>query len=125
MVVIGLILVGAITGLLSGLLGIGGGVILVPGLVLVLGVPIHTAMGISLLVIVPTALGGILKYYSTGTLEIGTAMIVAASAMLTSYLGASLAVHLPADVLRKIFGVFLILMGLQVYFDLTRKILGR
>ena len=78
---IGFILTGLSAGFVAGLLGVGGGVILVPALIFVLGVSIHSAIGISLAVIVPTAFTGAFKHFLSGNVDLKVAAIVAVFAI--------------------------------------------
>lgn len=111
--VVSLLLIGAVAGFSSGLLGIGGGVIYVPALLFVLGCSIHTAIGISLAVIVPTALVAVLKHGATENIDLTVALIVTAGGVVGALAGASLAHAVPALLLKRIFGVFLLLLGMN------------
>ena len=117
-----LLTIGLVAGFASGLLGIGGGVILVPALVLVLKLNIHQAITISLAAIVPIALSGFLKHYSSGEMPIKIALLVAAGGIIGSLVGASVAHMIPAETLKKIFGVVMILIGLNILFGWTNSV---
>ncbi|WKZ57370.1 MAG: sulfite exporter TauE/SafE family protein [Bdellovibrionota bacterium] len=106
-------LIGLVAGVTSGLFGVGGGVIIVPGLMLLLGLSVHMAIGISLAVIIPTAMIGTLRHWQAGNVDLSIAFFLALGAIVGGYLGASLAVALPAVTLKKIFGAFLIVLGLH------------
>ena len=108
------IMVGFLAGITSGLLGIGGGVIFVPALVVFLRFGIHEAIGTSLAVIIPTACAGLLKHYSGGNVDLRYAVLLSVFAVTGGYLGAGIAIWLPGQTLKRVFGVFLIGMG--VYF---------
>ena len=114
-----LLLIGLASGFLSGLLGVGGGIIIVPALVLLAGLAPHKAIGISLAVIVPAALSGVIKHHFSGNVEWGIALMIAAGAVVGGYSGATAASHVPGDILRRVFGVFLILIGLNMFFGKT------
>ena len=86
-----LIIIGVCAGIISGLLGLGGGVFLVPALLLFLDMSIHKAIGISLAVIVPTALSGALKHYHLGNVDLRVAALVAVGGIVGGFLGAILA----------------------------------
>ena len=122
---LGLLLTGLSAGILSGLFGVGGGVILVPALLFVTGISIHQAIGVSLAVIVPTALTGVLKHYQLGNVDLKLAALVAVGGILGSLIGAYLASVLPAEALKKAFGVFLIFVGLNVVFGWTGSLATR
>jgi hypothetical protein len=117
--IIQLLLLGLITGFLSGLLGIGGGVVMIPALIMVAGLSIREAMGISLLAIIPTALVGFLKSYSAGFVDIRTSLIIASTSVVGAYCGSTAMGMLSTKSLRTIFGVFLIVIGLNILFDWT------
>ena len=123
MIYIWLSVLGLSAGLLGGALGVGGGVIFVPGLVYLLGIPIHKAVGISLAAIAPSALAGALKNYGAGNVDLAVAAVLAGAAILGSLLGVSVAHALPAYTLRKVFGVFLIFVGLNSLFDWTGSLM--
>ena len=124
-----LILLGFVAGVISGLLGIGGGVVLVPALLFLERLSIHQAMGISLAVIVPTAFAGVARYYAAGNVKLDVALMVAVGGVSGGVLGASFANMLPAHLLKKIFGVFLIVIGCNILFgwsaSLSEKIASR
>jgi uncharacterized membrane protein YfcA len=117
--IIQLLLLGFVTGFLSGLLGIGGGVVMIPALIMVARLSIREAMGISLLAIIPTALVGFLKSYSAGFVDIRTSLIIASTAVIGAYFGSTVMGMLSTKSLRTIFGVFLIVIGLNILFDWT------
>lgn len=119
---INLVIVGVVAGVLSGLLGIGGGVILVPALLLLVRLTIHEAIGVSLAVIVPTALAGVLRHYCAGNVDLKLAALVAVGGIVGGLIGASLANYLPAQTLKKIFAVFLIIIGLNILFGWTSSL---
>jgi len=103
-----IITIGLITGLINGLLGVGGGTILIPAMVLLLGVCQHEAHGTSLMVIFPTATASAIIYYLHGHVDWRLAALVAGGGIVGGYLGAKLMEHLPDRLLRKVFAVFLI-----------------
>jgi hypothetical protein len=110
-------LIGLVSGVTSGLFGVGGGIIMVPAMLLLLSQPIRDikqAIGTSLVVIIPTALIGSAKHFTQGNVEWRTALALVPLAILGGYLGAWLTTHIPADNLKRAFGVFLILVGLRL-----------
>ena len=117
-----LFVLGIVAGIISGLLGIGGGVLLVPALVLIARVEIHIAIGVSLAVIVPTALVGVLKHYSLGNVEFATAITVAIGGMIGAYLGASYASSISEANLKRMFGVLLLVLGFNMIFGWSASI---
>ena len=107
--------IGVVVGTLSALLGIGGGVLLVPVLVMVWAYDMHTAVGTSLVVVFAAALAGTIRHYSFANVNLPVGLVIASGAMLGSYfIGAPLAEATPADLLKKIFGIVMILVGLQM-----------
>ena len=110
-----LLIAGLVSGLSSGLLGIGGGVITVPVLVLLLGVEPKVAVGTSLFVIVPTALVGTFVHYRAQNIHFSYGLTYLIIAMIGSFVGAHLANVLPANVLRKLFAVLMFVMAIKMF----------
>jgi len=111
---VGFVGVGAVVGLLSGLLGIGGGTIVVPALVILFGMSQYTGQGTSLVVMVPVALMGAYTYGAQKHLHLGAALAIAAGGIVTARLGATIAQSLPENVLRYIFALFLVVIAAQM-----------
>jgi uncharacterized membrane protein YfcA len=105
--------VGALAGVLSGALGIGGGVIMVPALVLVMGVGQQTAQGTSLLVIIPTAISGAYSHYRHGLLRERLTLAVGVVGGAGAVLGSYLALHLDRGWLQRIFAIYLLFVGVR------------
>jgi uncharacterized membrane protein YfcA len=111
------ILLGLIAGILSGLIGIGGGVIIVPALVFLFGLTQQQAQGTTLALLVPPI--GILAawtYYRQGYVDIKIAAFICAGFFFGSLFGAKIATGLPNVVLEKIFGVALLLIAIKMIF---------
>ncbi|MFW6126275.1 MAG: TSUP family transporter [Chloroflexota bacterium] len=108
------IAIGLAAGVLGGMLGIGGGAILVPGMVLLLGATQHAAQGISLLVITLTAMVGAITHYHQHTVKIRVALLIIPAAVLFSFLGGMLADMLNASLLSDVWGAVLILVGIAM-----------
>lgn len=108
-----LLIAGAFTGFLSGMMGVGGGLIMVPVMVLIVGLNQHTAQGTSLLVMVPTGAIGALTHWKLGHVswEIVPGLIIGVLA--GAYLGAEFAHFLPETQLRLIFVAFMALMSVR------------
>jgi uncharacterized membrane protein YfcA len=102
---------GCVVGFLSGLMGVGGGTILVPILTLLFGVEQHHAQGISLFMVIPTAMSGAWTHYKLGHVEKKVVPPVAAASVVSAIAAAALANKLPAQVLKICFGVLLIWIG--------------
>jgi uncharacterized membrane protein YfcA len=108
---------GFIAGMLSGLLGVGGGIVLVPLMVTYLGVAQHTAHGTSLAVIVPTALVGSIVYGFNGNINVTPALNLAVGSIIGASLSARWMKNIPAKQLKQLFGVFLVLVGIRMIFS--------
>jgi uncharacterized protein len=112
-----LIGVGAAAGVLAGLLGVGGGILLVPFLVLAVGMTQHEAEATSLLVILPTAVAASVALRRRGVGDLPIALVIGMVGALGAVVGALLALSLPADVLRAVFAVLLAVAGLRLIRD--------
>ncbi|MDT8901384.1 sulfite exporter TauE/SafE family protein [Anaeroselena agilis] len=106
--------VGFAVGSLSGLLGIGGGVFMVPIMVTYFAFSQHIAQATSLAVVVPTGMVGALVYGLHGNLDLGITLNIVVGSMLGASVGARLAKKLPAAQLKKLFGIMLILAGVRM-----------
>lgn len=111
-----LVLIGLFAGFLSGLLGIGGGILLVPILHALYGLDMKMAIGTSLFAIVPTAVAGTVSHYLAEHIDLSLALPVAAGAVLGAVLGAWATSVLDAKTLRQIFGLFLFFVALHFLF---------
>ncbi len=105
---------GLIAGILSGLLGVGGGIVLVPIMVTYLGITQHIAHGTSLAVIVPTALAGSIVYGLSGNINLTPALNLAIGSIIGASFGARWMKKIPAKQLKQLFGVFLIIVGIRM-----------
>jgi uncharacterized membrane protein YfcA len=104
-----LALVGFFAGVLSGLVGVGGGVIIVPCLVLFLGFSQQSAQGTSLgLLLLPVGIFAVINYYNKGYIDIKVVLIMSIAFIAGGWLGSKLALQLSQEALRKIFAVVLI-----------------
>ncbi len=113
-----LVVIGIITGFMAGMLGIGGAVIMIPALVLFLGLTQQGAQGTSLAVMLPPI--GVLaayNYYKAGQVNIKFALILAAAFIVGSYFGSKLAINISQPVLKKIFGILLLLIAAKMLFS--------
>ena len=104
------ILSGLLSGIISGM-GIGGGTVLIPALTMFLGINQHIAQGVNLLYFIPTAIIALIIHKKNKVLEIKTAIPVIMFGILGASLGAFVALKINSDLLRKLFGIFLSLMG--------------
>ena len=112
-----LVAVGAAAGVLAGFLGVGGGVLLVPFLVLALGMTQHEAEATSLLVILPTAIAASIALRLRGVGDLPAALGIGLVGAVGAAAGALLALELPGSVLRWFFAVLLALVGLRLIRD--------
>ena len=112
-----LILLGLVAGVTSGMVGIGGGIILVPALVFLFGMSQHHAQGTTLALMVPPI--GIIAawtYWRQGYVDFRVAGLICAGFLLGSIFGARLSIGISDNVLQKIFGTFLLLLSLKILF---------
>lgn len=101
-------------GILSGLMGVGGGVFLVPAMVLLLGIAQQEAQGISLAVVVPTAIVGAYTCLRRGSVATTYVPWLAVPSVVTAVIGAVIAHYLPAAMLKQLFGILLLVVGGQL-----------
>lgn len=114
---IGLLLIGLAAGIMSGLLGIGGATIIVPALVYLYHTTQHVAQGTALgAMLLPVGILAALKYWQAGNLNIKFSLIIALAFLIGGYFGAQIAQPLSEPVLRKIFGLFMLIIALQMIF---------
>lgn len=110
-----LLLIGLAAGFLGGLVGIGGGVLIVPALVLLLGLSQHLAQGISLaMILFPVGILGVINYYKNGYVDLRYAGLLAIGFFAGSYLGSKFSLNLPQDTVKKIFAVVMILLSIKL-----------
>jgi len=115
-----LVAFGALTGVASGLLGVGGGTLLVPFLTLAVGMSQHAAEATSLLVILPTAIAGTLALRRRGVGNARLAVRFGVVGSIGAVLGALLALALPATTLRLVFAGFVAVVGVRLIRDGVR-----
>jgi uncharacterized membrane protein YfcA len=109
--------VGLAAGLLSGLFGIGGGIIIVPALLYVARLPILTATGTSLgALLLPVGLLGALEYYRNGHLEVRASLLLAVGLFLGAWFGARFAQTLSPLLLKRAFAAFLMVVAVRMWF---------
>lgn len=117
-----LLLIGLAAGLLGGIVGVGGGIIIVPALVYFLGFNQHTAQGTSLgLIMLPVGILGFLQYYNSCA-KAGTPInfyvigIIAIAFVIGSFFGSKIALSVSQDVLKKCFAALLIIVAIKMLF---------
>ena len=113
-----LIAIGLVAGTLGGMVGLGGGIILIPALILIMKLDQQTAQGTSIAIMLPPiGLFAVYNYYKAGYVNIKYAMIIAAAFMVGGYLGSSIALKISADLMRKIFSILLVVIAIKMFFS--------
>lgn len=111
------LLIGLAAGVLGGMFGIGGGIIIVPALILFARYAPHTATGTSLAVfLLPVAALGAYAHYKAGNVRVGPALAIAAGVFLGGYVGARLTAHMSPLALKRAFAVLLALVAARMWF---------
>ena len=111
------ILIGVAAGMLSGLVGVGGGLIIVPALVYFVGLSQHSAQGTSLgLILLPVGILGVLTYYKQGHIDIKIVSLLAIGFIAGSYFGSKIALSLSQETVKKFFAVLMILVAVKMIF---------
>ncbi|MBW4437723.1 MAG: sulfite exporter TauE/SafE family protein [Pleurocapsa minor GSE-CHR-MK-17-07R] len=109
-----LLIVGLVAGVISGMFGVGGGIVIVPALVGLLKFDQKLAVGTSLgALLLPVSAGAVISYYSEGLLNIGAAALVAIGLAGGAFLGARIALGLPGATIKRLYGIFLLVVGLR------------
>ena len=112
-----LVIIGLCAGILSGLVGVGGGVIMVPLFVLLLGLTQHNAQGMSLAVMLPpVTFLAVYNYHKAGEVNWKLALIASAVFIVGGFLGSKLALKIDQLLLKKIFGVFMLIIAIKLMF---------
>ena len=113
-----LIVIGLLAGILSGLVGVGGGILMIPLLIMFLGLTQHEAQGTALFAMLPPI--GILaamNYYKEGFVKWEYAAIIALTFVVGVYFGSKLAISLPEQTVRKVFGVIMLIGAIKLIFS--------
>ena len=112
-----LLAVGLAAGFLSGMVGIGGGIIIVPVLVYFLGFTQHQAQGTTLFMfLLPIGILGVMNYHKQGYVDYKTALIICSTFVFGSYFGSKLSISLDQKTVKQIFGAIIILLGAKMLF---------
>ncbi|MCO5316093.1 MAG: sulfite exporter TauE/SafE family protein [Solirubrobacterales bacterium] len=112
-----LVAFGVMSGTLAGLLGVGGGIFMVPFLVLAVGLTQQEAQATSLLVVLPTAVVATWSLHRSGVVDLRKALKIGLSGIVGSVAGAALALHLPGQVLKICFAILLVIVGVKLLRD--------
>jgi uncharacterized protein len=111
------LVLGLAAGILGGFVGVGGGVLIVPALVLLLGFEQHMAVGTSLgALLPPVGILGAYEYYRHGQLNVTYALLLGIGLLIGAYIGAVYAVKMPALALRRVFAIFLLVTSIRMLF---------
>lgn len=118
--------IGLMAGLLSGFVGIGGGMVIVPGLIYLLGKGQLEAQGTSLAVIMmPVGILGVMNYYKAGHININFALVIAAMFVIGSYFGSKYALKLPEHKIKVVFGIFLLYIAIRMLVSGSKQWFGQ
>jgi uncharacterized membrane protein YfcA len=113
-----MLLVGLVVGMVSGVVGIGGGILFIPALVWLTGMSQHKAQGTSLgALLLPVGLFAFLEYYRKGNADLRVGLLLAAGFLVGGYFGAVGAQHIPEVWLRRVFALTLIAVGGRMFFS--------
>ncbi len=113
-----ILLVGLVVGMVSGVVGIGGGILFIPALVWLLGMDQHRAQGTSLgALLAPVGILAFYEYYRKGNADIRVAALLALGFLVGGYFGAAGAQYIPDLWLRRIFAVTLVVVGGRMWFS--------
>jgi uncharacterized protein len=115
---------GGLVGLLTGFLGVGGGFLIVPALVLLVGLPMNQAVGTSLMIIAMNSFAGFLGHLSNLQLDASVIAAFVGAGILGTFAGARISKHVPAERLRVLFAGFVILLALVLLYDNVGKLLS-
>jgi uncharacterized protein len=122
--VAGLIFLGVLAGTLAGLLGVGGGIIMVPAMVLLYGIPAAVAKGTSLAVIIPTALVATTRNLRVGNVDLRAATVVGLSGVVSSYLASKISIGLDENLSNALFAGLLVVTGIRMAITARRRTPG-
>jgi uncharacterized protein len=114
-----IVVVGLVAGLLSGMVGVGGGIIIVPALVLFLGFTQHQATGTSLgILLLPAGIFAVINYYKQGYIDLKVVFILFVGFVIGGYLGSKISLTLSEATVKKIFAIVLVFIaGKMLFFD--------
>jgi len=118
-----MLLAGAAVGLLTGLLGVGGGFLIVPALVLWIGLPITQAIGTSLIVIAANSLVGFVGHLQGGMCDLTLTLVFSAAGMVGAWIGVRLSRRMSPETLRRAFAIFVLLLAIGLLYDNLPRLL--
>ncbi len=112
-----LLCIGLLAGILSGLVGIGGGVVIVPALVYFMSMSQHQGQGTSLAVLLlPVGILAVYNYYQAGHVDVKSSLIIAITFVIGGYIGSKIAISMDQNMLKKVFGIFMLLLSIKMIF---------
>lgn len=111
------ILAGAVVGILTGFLGVGGGFLIVPALVMLVGLPMRQAVGTSLLIIAMNSLAGFLGHLGAASMDLGLIVIFTVTGLLGTFSGTRLAQRVDSKHLQRLFAVFILVLATALLLD--------
>jgi uncharacterized protein len=110
--------IGLVAGVLSGLFGIGGGILIIPSLIFLAKFPTKMALGTSLgALLLPVGLLGAYTYYQNGNVNVRASLLIALGLFFGAWAGARLAQHLSGATLQRMFAVFIALMAIRLWVE--------
>ena len=118
--ILALIIIGLLAGILSGLVGVGGGIIMVPLFVIFLGLTQHNAQGLSLAVMLPpVTFLAVYNYHKAGggSIDWKVALIVSTLFIIGGFVGSKMALQLDQRILKKVFGVMMLVVAIKLIFS--------
>jgi uncharacterized membrane protein YfcA len=112
------LVIGLVAGVLSGLFGIGGGILIIPSLIFFANFHTKLALGTSLgAMLLPVGLLGAYAYYQQGNIDIKASLLIGLGLFLGAYVGAKLAHAIPGATLQRMFAVFIVLMAIRLWVE--------
>lgn len=112
-----LLAIGFAAGTLSGIFGVGGGIIIIPALVFILGMSQHNAQGTSMAVLVfPAGILALVHYYKQGHVNLKFALVLIAAFVVGGYVGSLFATQISGTILKRAFGVLILIVGIKMVF---------
>lgn len=116
-VILILLLVGVAAGMLSGMVGIGGGIVIVPCLVYFLGFSQKMAQGTSLgMLLLPVGILGAMQFYKSGFIDFRVVIIIGIGFIAGSFFGSKWALSMPQDTIKKVFAVMMLIIAIKMLF---------
>lgn len=121
-VIVILLLIGLAAGMLGGMVGIGGGIIIVPALVYFLGMSQMNAQGTSLaMILLPVGILGVIEYHKQGYIDYKVVLILAAGFVIGNLFGSRISLSLPQETVKKFFAIMMILIAVKMLFFDKKK----